>query len=451
MEERVLALYDFASKQKYIYRTSKIREISGASQLLSSAYGEFIATARENGISFKCDLDSKFDVNSFDSDAEVLYEGGGNLMVLYRDEATYLKTNEIISRKLLEEHPTLKLISCKVSYTGNFESDRAKLYRENGLRKNQAAEEDITAVIPFVQVDPMTFLPVVHKAKDESLSADRVDKRLSYRKNSSDDLEGLEGLTAVIYIDGNSMGKKLMKLNSEDYNTGVNNLRDFSRKTNRVYVETPLEEFDRFIKNSDSKGYRKVIGGGDEITIICDAKIAMKLVELYFKSLEESNNGIQNEEDKNYSCAGISVFHAKTPFSIVYELAEAACESAKKRAHAKNGNYFDFYYCHAGVTAGFDTLREQEQKMTARPYEFKFFKETVKPLAEMLRRAGRSNVKDLGNAAQLGKEKYAFEVERVNSYLKKNDLKPDDDKQMRLVYDISEFYDIWFGEEDEQK
>ena len=38
----VLALYDFASKQDFIYRTSKIKEISGASELLAGMYRELV-------------------------------------------------------------------------------------------------------------------------------------------------------------------------------------------------------------------------------------------------------------------------------------------------------------------------------------------------------------------------------------------------------------------------
>ena len=38
---KILTLYDFASKQEYIYRTSKIKEIAGASKLLADMYKVF--------------------------------------------------------------------------------------------------------------------------------------------------------------------------------------------------------------------------------------------------------------------------------------------------------------------------------------------------------------------------------------------------------------------------
>ena len=61
MEQKVLALYEFASKQKFIYKTSKIKEISGASELLSNLFEKFIKLA--NNIIY--DTETEFDINRF--------------------------------------------------------------------------------------------------------------------------------------------------------------------------------------------------------------------------------------------------------------------------------------------------------------------------------------------------------------------------------------------------
>ena len=327
----------------------------------------------------------------------------------------------------------------------------------NRINKNMHPAYDLTAVTPMTQIDPMTFLPVVHKSNysgnELSLSADRYCKEKAYHihaKNKDDDLDNLEGLAAVIYIDGNSMGKKLMKCADSDYNRGVNKLRTFSKNVNRTFVEEPLKKMREYIETSDNKGFRQVIGGGDEITIICDAKIALNLVDVYFRSLIESNKDLP-EDEKNYACAGIAVFHAKSPFTVAYEIAESACESAKKLAHKENGNYLDFYYCHAGITTDFETLRNREQTVTARPYSYENAKTDFEKYAPLLQKAGRSNVKALGAAVQIGLAEYLFEAERVNSYLKENGVLKTDkasaEKEMKVIYDMSEFYDLWFGKD----
>ncbi len=458
MEQKVLALYDFASKQEFIYRTNKIKEISGASALLAKLYRKFVEQAnRKYNIVY--DVETEFNIDHFNADGQVLYDGGGNLMILFQREEVYRGFNRIVSTYLVEKVPTLRVIACCVPFTGDFKKDRSNLYRKNRINKNLHPAYDLTAVTPMTQVDPMTFLPVVHKSSylgDEiSLSADRYCKEKAYHvhaKNKEDDLDNLDGLTAVIYIDGNSMGKKLMKCADSDYNRGVKKLRSFSENVNRVFVANPIGKMREVVGSSENKGFRQVIGGGDEITIICDARIALKLVEVYFDSLIESNKDLP-EDEKNYACAGIAVFHAKSPFTVAYEIAEAACESAKKLAHKDNGNYFDFYYCHGGITTDFETLRNREQSITSRPYSFEKSKSDFGKYIPILQKAGRSNVKALGEAAQLGLAKYLFEAERVNSYLKgKETLKTDKtsaESEMKIIYDMSEFYDLWFGREDD--
>ena len=468
MIEKVLALYDFASKQEYIYRTSKIKEITGASMLLAGFYNAFVEILSKGGIKLKYDLSSKFSVAAFDNNdkihGEVLYDGGGNLMVLWKSEKEYKKANELISVFLLKNAPSLSIIASQVPFTGVFDDktegeksivgDRTKLYQANAARKNLFPAFDMPAVMPFTQVDSATFLPVTYKrsrdakgsvypAADCSLSSDRYAKAERYRKRygvSADffDKDG-EGMFAVIYIDGNSMGNKLMACRSQDYDEGVAKLRSFAQQVNSYFVDAP-------IKAIEEKQYtfRQVIGGGDEITLICPAKNAFEIMKTYFDDL-----GKPGKEFDCTSCAGVSVFHAKSPFNVAYDIAQAACEEAKKKAHKEDGNYFCFYYCHSGVTNTFDRLHAAEQKhASGKPYKTADLAR-IEKYAEMLNAAGRSNVKALGSAAQRGLIDYQFEVQRVNAYLEKGTPKFEgDEKEMNLVYDMSEFYDLWFAKEE---
>lgn len=199
-KNQVLALYDFASKQEYIYKTAKIKEISGASALLDGLYTQFIAWLKENNITIYDNLYDAFDSSHFidgfytaggtEYDGVVLYEGGGNLMVIYKDFDTYKNANKIISKKLLEEYPGLSMISCCVPKTDNFDADRKALYEKNSLNKNRYPASDYVDVTPFTQIDPMTFKPVItkqietekEKKKEQSFSADRIAKRKAYKK-----------------------------------------------------------------------------------------------------------------------------------------------------------------------------------------------------------------------------------------------------------------------------
>ena len=56
MPERknILALYDCRSKQEYIYRTNRVQEITGASELLRSLFTDFFKD-ENNGFRIKSD------------------------------------------------------------------------------------------------------------------------------------------------------------------------------------------------------------------------------------------------------------------------------------------------------------------------------------------------------------------------------------------------------------
>ena len=462
-EKKVLALYDFASKQEFIYRTSKIKEISGASEMLSSIYGELVSYLNnlEDGVKINSydpdtEVDS-FNLNAFETsvlDAQVLYEGGGNLMVLYKNKTAYIKANRLMSVYLLEKCPTLSMIACCVPFESNFDANRKALYKENAIAKKRRPSAYISGVTPFTMVDPLTFFPVTYRKSypEQSLSADRAAKQACYKKKSTDNLEGLEGLAAVIYIDGNSMGDKLKKCSSEDYDEGVRKLRTFSKQVNDAFVVKPLKAIEEIL-GDNSKGYRRVIGGGDEITIICEAKDAWNVVKKYFEVLSVQELSLIG--CKCTSCAGISVFHAKAPFDTAYQIAQAACESAKRHSRScedeNNNNYIDFHYCHSGITNDFKTLRETEQKhATGRPYHFDDIKSMFDYMTPILQAADRANVKALGNAAQKGFTDYLLEVERVNAYLAGGVAKLNcSEQEMKLVYDMAEFYDIWFAKDGE--
>ncbi len=307
--------------------------------------------------------------------------------------------------------------------------------------------------------------------------------------------KGRESLLAIIYIDGNNMGAKLKEEIDKhtDYDSGVKALREFSINANEAFVERPIAAIERNLeqlhkkqkekmiakygekKYKDSENYvkyRRVIAGGDEITLICNARIVPEILDVYFKTLDREHSG-------NYACAGVAIFHSHAPFADVYEIAEQCCESGKKcsRDYGSNANFIDFHYCRAGITNDMEIVREKQEKgLTARPYrvdgghngysypEFIGFTKKIKAI-------GRSNIKELAAAIIRGDSYYRFEVERINSRRFKIKLKdeeertdeavpkkerlihidPKDEKSKKMIFDIAQVYDLWFAEEGEEE
>lgn len=463
----VTALYDCRSKQEYIYRTNRIREISGGSMLLANVYGDFFKKVAEKGIKIKSDWqnEDKFVVESFiesGNDGEVIYEGGGNLFMIYRSREIYIKANRIFSRMLIDTTYSVSLIASCVETTGDFMNDRKKLYEENNRVKSTGGVSVPCCVLPITQVDGLTYMPITSKKDGVSISQESVLKRRAFDKIGVkgeiylDDISGIknkgtESLIAIIYVDGNAMGEKVKNCTQgkSGYSDCTEALRELSKSTNRSFVERPIAAIDKMMNEKKGDGfhnYRQVIAGGDEITIICSARAALDVAETYFKTLEEENVGLP-EDKRNYACMGIAIAHSHAPFSDIYKVAEQCCESGKKKSRAKKSrvNYIDFHFCRSGITNDLDSIREsQEKEYTLRPYEVSEEFADFVDMGKSLGKIGRANIKNLATAIIDGDSFYKFEAMRIKSRTK-SVLDIDNEEQKKMLFDIAGVYDLWFN------
>lgn len=471
----LLALYDLRSKQEYIYRTNRIREISGGSALLSKVYDRFTEKAKADGISFFNDgkwRGMDFSLEAFetsDRSTEVVYIGGGNLMVIYKNEEIYRKANKVFSHMLVDETWSVTAVVSCAPVTGDFIADRSELYRQNATNKSICVSTAPCSVLPFTQIDMRTYMPIVekNKYKQESLSRESVCKLNAFEIDLKDKLsaiylddlaadKGRESILAAIYIDGNNMGAKLMQALGEnhDYDRCINTLRRFSEQTDHDFVEAPIEAIEKMLTEKQNAGisyakYRRVIAGGDEITLICNARIVPEILDVYFNTLDSKNSG-------NYACAGVAIFHSHAPFADVYEIAEQCCESGKKcsRQYGSNANFIDFHYCRAGITNEMDIVREKQEKgLTARPYRVDEYHDGYSypefiRFAKEIKVIGRANIKELAASVIKGESYYRFEIERINSRFKNIHIVPTDERSRKMIFDIAQVYDLWFAGEE---
>jgi hypothetical protein len=537
----VVALYDFRGKQEYIYRTNKVKEIIGASEIMRFAYQNFIKD-------YNCGLPEsrciKFDLEGSYSSAaflagkhggEVLYEGGGNITIIFRNEELCRAFNRDFSLWLVKKTHSLSLLCAFVALdesndvnNARFRRIREHLARKRARYKQTRPLQTFANVLPFTQIDRKTALPVVKKVEEESLSQESVLKRDTYKtilvsadegdnsaenadiapQNSSlkftrnfDEMgteKGVESLLAVIYIDGNEMGERVKSLIPEtlSLDDGVNQMRRFTKEINDVFVKAPLDK----IIDAESKlanmvkeksrsaviALRQIVSAGDEITLVCNARRALDIVKLYFKSLRETNAGYREgskpgEQHLDYSaCAGIVLFHSHAPFTTAYEMAEKCCENGKRqrkqllnntdasvRETIENNCYLDFFFMMSGVTDELDSIRSQQYlDCTNVPYcitgnDNEHVFKTFIAIAEQMVKVGRANVKALQNASLKGETEFNVEIARIRS--KTSDFLRQEIEEIRragmsqeesmsrvrkIVHDVTTVYDVWFrGEE----
>ncbi len=505
MPEQILAQYSVRAKQSYVYKTNKALEITGASENIKNAFDWLLSAAAEADVTVLPlpALTQPFSVQQTQADfaagkvqGVVLFEGGGNLTVLYASWAAYQTATMAFTYACHCKAPgmTPLCVPCAVDFAADdYKGDYARLMEQANRQKNIMTLGQSFAHAPFSLIDRTTSAPITHKRDYTLCTAEANAKRNASKALIAsvgqsdhtlaqgalqtkllDELvtqKGKESLLAVIYADGNAMGIKVQKAlaNCNGYEASVNKMREFSVEIDAVFVKDgyaavldvlaklqrtqlglsaadPLPEDPRYT-------CRAIIGGGDEITFICNAQLALPVAEAYLRSLPAGYS----------SCAGICLFHNKYPFASAYQLAEACCENAKQKPHAVQDPakaeqcWLDWYYLHSG-NGELDELRERQgvADCIARPWQVS--EEENEEQITALRRldkafraaeVARTNIKTLGAAYEQSKTLFDGELARVYSRhagLQRalTDIFPQE-RLGKAIYDYAECFDLWFG------
>ena len=549
-----LAMYDVRGKQEYIFKTNKLKEIVGGSCIIRDCFKEYLFPSAEEymrrkakkegmplsddevcGIYNYNDLKNEpeyiseinkgkeFSQKAFERmmqdekcaaryAGEVVYEGGGNFFVLYKDKETCIEINKIFTRKLLKELYTLKVLCTYIELENglvNFIEDRKKLYEKH--RISEAEESVICPVntLPFVQVDEVTSLPLTkyneNTRKKVSTEAEaKLAKHLDvynekYGEKDLDKLvtrKGEESLLAVVYIDGNNMGAKVQNVlgTETSYDQCVKKLRETSEFIQKNYVEDRIKDIDQMLEEKAKKGKKKagkrlVVFAGDEINLICNARDAYDIAKTYLKGLHQVS--WKDSTEPCSACAGIAIFHSHAPYAQAYKIAEECCESGKTRmkklekAREKEGKskevcYIDVHYCQKGIGMSLDDIREKEVgELISKPWLLDMADEKnttskmpeditimeIEKVVEALQMIeSRTNVKDLAVAAKLSEGAFNLEMRRIYAHQSDEDIKRrmkeifvQEDREefgqkykkyRKMIYDIVIVYDLWFRKEE---
>lgn len=549
-----LAMYDVRGKQEYIFKTNKLKEIVGGSCIIRDCFKEYLfpsaeeymrRKAKKEGMPLSDDAvcgiynynDSEkepeyiseinkgkeFSQKAFERmmqdekcaaryAGEVVYEGGGNFFVLYKDKETCIEINKIFTRKLLKELYTLKVLCTYIELENglvNFIEDRKKLYEKH--RISEAEESVICPVntLPFVQVDEVTSLPLTkyneNTRKKVSTEAEaKLAKQLDvynekYGEKDLDKLvtrKGEESLLAVVYIDGNNMGAKVQNVlgTETSYDQCVKKLRETSEFIQKNYVEDRIKDIDQMLEEKAKKGKKKagkrlVVFAGDEINLICNARDAYDIAKTYLKGLHQVS--WKDSTEPCSACAGIAIFHSHAPYAQAYKVAEECCESGKTRmkklekAREKEGKskevcYIDVHYCQKGIGMSLDDIREKEvggliskpwlldmedeKNTTSKMPEDITIMEIEKVVEALQMIESRTNVKDLAVAAKLSEGAFNLEMRRIYAHQSDEDIKcrmkeifVQEDREKfgqkykkyrKMIYDIVIVYDLWFRKEE---
>lgn len=511
----IIAQYTIRSKQDYIFRTNRVLEIVGASENIANIWNVLFETATnigflvervdEKNIDFQM---SKVEENFENKKCNIveLFCGGGNETILLNNIEDFKDLNRAFSYRLISEYPGIIPMVVSVEVTGDYEEDYRNLMKESDGQKNIMEPQWDMFTVPFAMMDRSTFQPfsrVIHiDGKDIRKSDEGYNKYLVGQtlRNSHDDIrlfdemvtmKGKESLLAVVHADGNNMGSKIMGMlhGEKNYDNAITLMRDFTITTADCFERegdnalrrcfSSLEEkYQNQIKSrklkKESLAYRRVIGSGDDVTFICNARFVMDYVEAYLDSVQNYHKN-KGSKWRYSSCAGICIFHSHYPFSKAYSIAEQACDDyAKEKVHLINidgsvveQGWVDFHFIHSGIGGNLNEIRKTQgtDDCIARPWlisydqndyeaENMIFKyDKLIHLKNVIESKGvsRTAIKTIGAAFE--RNKAAAKKELTSIYGHTNGLEDEikdifknEDDFLKAIYDLAEIYDLWYSE-----
>lgn len=321
--------------QSFIFQTNELKDIVGASELVE-----------------------KICTKLFDSykgrTGQIVVNAAGNVKCIYTDKGECERTVLEFPKTVMEMAPGITISQAVVTFSGynDFRQAVDKLEQRLHVQRNKLVRSltrgDIgmkrsrTTGLPAVKTvtvdNTIEFLDEATVAKrgnngrttmslarksfgSEGLSYDSIAFRIS-------DITDKNDWIAIIHADGNGLGQIVATKNSQP-----GELKKFSENLDKATILAAQQAHmdvvtsEGYDPTTEKVPFRPVVLGGDDMTIICRASLALPYVASYIRHFEENTKA---SGDPLTACAGIAFMKSTYPFHYGYRLAEALCEEAKK-------------------------------------------------------------------------------------------------------------------------
>lgn len=356
--------------QNFILSTSKLKEIMGASELV-----ELICT-------------EMFD--EYAGDGTQIIRAAGNIKFLFNRKADCERAVREFPRKAMEAAPGITISQAVVEFgdSMNFADGINKLEEKLRSQRNRPERSLLTGFVGIERSRRSGLPALAERVEGEFSDLSTKCKLEASRKSTlcekifgkNVDVSNHERLTgqndwlAVIHADGNGLGQVVQKVGRE-----METFAEFSKKLDEatcVAAKMAFESLDDKVKNADCIPLRPIVLGGDDLTVVCRADLALPFVKVFMAEFEKQTDrllggilgGVFNGERRLTACAGVAFIKASYPFLYGYQLAEALCSQAKKdaKANLNDGELpqscLSFYKVQDSFVESLEAMQKREQE-----------------------------------------------------------------------------------------
>jgi hypothetical protein len=383
----ILSLYDITGIQSYIFGSNRLKEILGASLLVDRALTNDLdhAMAGVEGIK-RC------------------WSGGGNALVEAPEMSAARAVATSLSASLHGRAPGLGL-SCHHedwdgepgTYGAAYQRAQQRLADRKAARWPEAHFDGagVTALCAatgelatewdegrWVSPSTVAKLDAAEDANDR-LRFYALPSGYAYT-NETDKLgrtPSERSMVGVIHFDGNGMGKRFREAaERRDAQARLPDLSDAVEAAGKAtlveslaWVSSHLQALTctsdggfKLCEREDGVLFfpvRPIVFGGDDITLVCDARIALdvaaKLLEVWQLRSEEHLG------ETAHACAGVAIVKSHHPLHRAYQLAESLCRGAKKAVRDQDASALDFEVHTGGPVLSLEEARDRDRARVA--------------------------------------------------------------------------------------
>jgi hypothetical protein len=418
-----LVLVDTAQIQPYIFSSSRLRENTGASDLVAAATGDWaldavreVATPHNIRADGSLDAGRRIESDADGPEAELVYAGGGNVAVLFRSPGSAEAFMRSLSRRVFTEAPELQLVIGRQPFEwGESLADRLdSAFRTVAVEKRGRR---LSAPLFGLGVSVMcrsTGLPAAgltpgvapYPASAEILAKwerrSEADARLQRHLPPADGCdypadfnqlcqsEGEHSYIAVVHADGNGTGERMRTVARQHREPAGNRafieaIRGFSQALDsaglsalrealslcpirRGEVPHPVPGKPGISLATDRETgklllpLRPIVFGGDDVTFVSDGRLGLGLAVAYLEEFEKATAGLPGSTAAATACAGVAIVKSHYPFARAYALASDLCRAAKtyrREAHLE-GSCLDWHFALSGLAGDLNEIRRRE-------------------------------------------------------------------------------------------
>jgi hypothetical protein len=381
----VLTGIDVLGVQRFVFSSNRLKDVVTGSYLVewsTSREGAFLGL-RKNGL--------------IEKDEDILLAGGANAFIVFSDKQKARAFAAKYTRLLYEEAPGVEtvIVHEEIGSEGLIAALQ-KIQIKLAQEKTERIPSVPLAGISVNSTCMETGLPAVDFTPDESnrpISRNIAKRRQKEIRDNANGywkkclLKGREefdfplkleelgctvgdtSLIGVVHIDGNGLGELIKKWLRQKNDSEIKDnqfrqeYKEWSKKIDELGYASLQAVVDRLcdsvkdgsvtgkperlvfdLKKTDSgNGWmlplRPILLGGDDLTFVCDGRIALDLAETALGIFESEKSNIPHLDKPIRACAGVAIVRVRSPFIRAYQLAEKLCASAKMKTKASGGDH----------------------------------------------------------------------------------------------------------------